>query len=203
MQFYLYFYLFLCLSEFHSCRKCKHEFCWICMQDWSLHSNATGGFFQCNRHIANSLGDSNESLAEVTDEFGNAHLESRRNRVRGQKMAKFIQYYTQYMAHQESHGMEIKRMLTTMKRIKSSLVSSAENYVDPKFTFDSLFVEDYDFSSILWLQGDRVVHPLVEDGKVLKKSQCLSFLTEGFEELVRCREVSYSSFQYFLSVNNW
>ena len=26
------------------------EFCWICMQDWGLHSNNTGGFFQCNRY---------------------------------------------------------------------------------------------------------------------------------------------------------
>jgi hypothetical protein len=25
-----------------SCRKCRYEFCWICMQDWTLHSNNTG-----------------------------------------------------------------------------------------------------------------------------------------------------------------
>ena len=32
-----------------TCRKCRHEFCWICMQPWSLHDASTGGFFQCNR----------------------------------------------------------------------------------------------------------------------------------------------------------
>jgi hypothetical protein len=28
-----------------SCRKCRYEFCWICMQDWTLHSNNTGIYF--------------------------------------------------------------------------------------------------------------------------------------------------------------
>src|SRR3546814_401309 len=32
-----------------TCRKCRYEFCWICMQGWSLHDASTGGFFQCNR----------------------------------------------------------------------------------------------------------------------------------------------------------
>ena len=32
----------------------RHEFCWICMQDWTLHSNVTGGYFQCNRFDANA-----------------------------------------------------------------------------------------------------------------------------------------------------
>ena len=34
-----------------TCRKCRHDFCWICMQPWSLHSNNTGGYFQCNRFV--------------------------------------------------------------------------------------------------------------------------------------------------------
>lgn len=32
-----------------TCKRCRHEYCWICMQPWSLHSNSTGGFFRCNR----------------------------------------------------------------------------------------------------------------------------------------------------------
>merc|ERR1712176_47550 len=30
------------------CHSCRHEFCWICRQDWKLHSTDTGGFFRCN-----------------------------------------------------------------------------------------------------------------------------------------------------------
>ena len=25
-----------------ACRKCRHEFCWICMKDWHTHSQHTG-----------------------------------------------------------------------------------------------------------------------------------------------------------------
>ena len=31
-----------------TCKKCKHEFCWLCMNDWKKHGEATGGAFACN-----------------------------------------------------------------------------------------------------------------------------------------------------------
>ena len=40
-----------------TCRKCRHDFCWICMQAWSLHSNNTGGYFQCNRFVEGNEDD--------------------------------------------------------------------------------------------------------------------------------------------------
>jgi hypothetical protein len=39
-----------------ACRKCRHEFCWICMKDWHTHSQQTGGYFQCNRFEADAAG---------------------------------------------------------------------------------------------------------------------------------------------------
>eukprot|EP00794_Sanderia_malayensis_P017423 gene17423-19167_t len=32
-----------------TCSKCKHEFCWVCMEPWKIHSAETGGYFRCNR----------------------------------------------------------------------------------------------------------------------------------------------------------
>ena len=31
-----------------TCKKCKHEFCWLCMGDWKNHGEKTGGAFSCN-----------------------------------------------------------------------------------------------------------------------------------------------------------
>jgi hypothetical protein len=65
-----------------SCRKCRYEFCWICMQDWTLHSNNTGGYFQCNRFEAATAdsakdegeGDDAEVLGAFPFEHGYAHI---------------------------------------------------------------------------------------------------------------------------------
>ena len=35
-----------------TCKRCRYEYCWICMQDWSLHGTKTGGYFRCNRFDA-------------------------------------------------------------------------------------------------------------------------------------------------------
>jgi hypothetical protein len=32
-----------------TCRKCKHDFCWVCLDPWNIHSSATGGYFECRR----------------------------------------------------------------------------------------------------------------------------------------------------------
>ena len=33
-----------------SCKNCKFEFCWVCMEDWKEHNQQTGGFFKCNKY---------------------------------------------------------------------------------------------------------------------------------------------------------
>lgn len=32
-----------------TCSQCRHEFCWLCLQDWRSHNENTGGFYNCNR----------------------------------------------------------------------------------------------------------------------------------------------------------
>jgi ariadne-1 len=34
------------------CRVCKHEFCWVCLGDWEVHGQKTGGYYTCNRYDA-------------------------------------------------------------------------------------------------------------------------------------------------------
>lgn len=112
-----------------TCRKCRHEFCWICMQEWTLHSNSTGGFFQCNRFVEN-----------IDNELGNAQMESRRQLNKGRKMARFIHHFTRYLAHGESAVMEAKMQVETLARIMNEL-------------------RDTESGTLVWLQGDAVVLP--------------------------------------------
>ena len=29
-----------------TCKKCRHDFCWVCMEDWKCHNSSTGGYFR-------------------------------------------------------------------------------------------------------------------------------------------------------------
>lgn len=84
-----------------NCRKCRKEFCWICMQDWALHSDTTGGYFQCNRYVANlKVKDlpADGGLGELwSEESGNAHAETLRLREKNKRMARFIHHFTRYL----------------------------------------------------------------------------------------------------------
>mmetsp|Transcript_32887 Transcript_32887/g.47510 ORF Transcript_32887/g.47510 Transcript_32887/m.47510 type:complete len:1304 (-) Transcript_32887:148-4059(-) len=162
-----------------SCRKCRKEFCWICMQDWSLHSDNTGGYFQCNKFVENAKEmnngeDANNSDGNVVDflwaeEKGNAHAETIRLRERGKKMARFIHYYTRYQAHGESVKLETKMKKDTVDRITLGLKESAATYnLSPSTSspssssFSSPIKSSSESTKMIWLQGKSVINPLLE-----------------------------------------
>lgn len=130
-----------------TCRKCRHEFCWICMQEWSLHSNTTGGFFQCNRFVA---GASSDDTVPFGEDQGNAQIDSLRRKQRGAKMARFIQYYTKFKAYSDSVTLEKKMSHETLSRIQRSLEETAGAGGE----YSSMMV-------MKWLQGERVLHPFI------------------------------------------
>ena len=72
------------------------------MQDWTLHSDNTGGYFQCNRFVANTkvsdLADGeNEMVGNLwAEESGNAHAETMRLREKNKRMARFIHHFTRF-----------------------------------------------------------------------------------------------------------
>lgn len=41
-----------------TCRKplgCGHEFCWVCLDPWNLHSKETGGYYKCNIYAPDKI----------------------------------------------------------------------------------------------------------------------------------------------------
>ena len=71
------------------------------MQDWTLHSDNTGGYFQCNRFMANMkikdlpTDGSGGLVGDLwSEESGNAHAETLRLREKNKRMARFIHHDT-------------------------------------------------------------------------------------------------------------
>lgn len=82
------------------------------MQDWALHSDSTGGYFQCNRFVmtaSNNNGGSGSgdgsgtaseggSISMWSEDRGNAHAETVRMRQRNKRMARFIHHFTRLVS---------------------------------------------------------------------------------------------------------
>jgi len=75
------------------CRKCRHNFCWVCLDEWRCHNSSTGGYFECNRY------DARKKAEEM--------LQKRKTQVISgldevEKLSRFMHYYERYKAHNES-----------------------------------------------------------------------------------------------------
>ena len=100
-----------------SCRRCRHEYCWICMKPWREHSTETGGYYKCNRFEATSSGEDHggggnshgggsdgggggarRAAALSTDNRGrgSAAESARRAADASQAAARFIHHYTRF-----------------------------------------------------------------------------------------------------------
>jgi ariadne-1 len=84
-----------------TCRKCHHQFCWICLEDWKSH---TGGHYSCNKYDPSK-----------TNETQNAK----------QELERYLHYYKRYQAHHEAQKFAKKQLEETeSKRFQESLKSS-------------------------------------------------------------------------------
>ncbi|KAL6450874.1 dbl4 E3 ubiquitin-protein ligase dbl4 [Candida maltosa Xu316] len=75
-----------------TCRKCKHEFCWVCLNDWTEHRNN----YSCNRFRDDKVED-----------------DIRKNRSR-QTLERYLHFYKRFAIHENSMKADQK----TLKNIE-------------------------------------------------------------------------------------
>ncbi|KAI4260937.1 MAG: hypothetical protein LQ352_000092 [Teloschistes flavicans] len=96
-----------------TCRKCKHEFCWICMGLWSEHGTS---WYNCNRFEDKSgSGD------------GNQQAKSR------QSLERYLHYYNRYANHEQSAKLDKDLYLKTEKKMISVQSSSGLSWIEVQF----------------------------------------------------------------------
>jgi ariadne-1 len=76
-----------------SCRLCKHEFCWLCLGNWSEHGSATGGYYQCNKY-------------EEAKKGGDKKIVQQEKKVEDAKneLKKYMFYFERYNNHHKAEG---------------------------------------------------------------------------------------------------
>lgn len=82
-----------------SCKICKHDFCWICLQEWKDHNNNTGGYYKCNRYVSTAEKGAKQAKAELD---------------------RYLHYYQRYHNHNQAMKLaQTQQMPAAEKRMQS------------------------------------------------------------------------------------
>lgn len=96
-----------------TCRKCKHEFCWMCMGIWSEHGNS---WYNCNRYEEKS-----------GSEARGAQAKSR------QSLERYLHFYNRYANHEQSAKLDKDIYLKTEKKMTQLQSTSGMSWIEVQF----------------------------------------------------------------------
>lgn len=96
-----------------TCRKCKYEFCWMCMGLWSEHGTS---WYNCNRF-------EEKSGATARD----AQAKSRKS------LERYLHYYNRYANHEQSARLDKNTYINTEKKMISLQSQSGLSWIEVQF----------------------------------------------------------------------
>ena len=96
-----------------TCRKCKYEFCWMCMGPWSEHGTS---WYNCNRFEEKSGSDARDAQAK-----------SRHS------LERYLHYYNRYANHEQSAKLDKGLYLKTEKKMQSLQTQSNMSWIEVQF----------------------------------------------------------------------
>ncbi|KAJ7090870.1 hypothetical protein B0H15DRAFT_778838 [Mycena belliarum] len=96
-----------------TCKKCKHEFCWVCMGPWSEHGTA---WYSCNRY----------------DEKGGVDARDSQSKSRA-SLERYLHYYNRWANHEQSAKLALDLFAKTEKKMEEMQVTSALTWIEVQF----------------------------------------------------------------------
>jgi len=96
-----------------TCRKCKHEFCWMCMGLWSEHGTS---WYNCNRFEEKSGTEARDAQA--------------RSRV---SLERYLHYYNRYANHEQSARLDKDIYQKTEKKMVQLQTASGMSWIEVQY----------------------------------------------------------------------
>ncbi|KAK3985641.1 E3 ubiquitin-protein ligase dbl4 [Cladorrhinum sp. PSN332] len=96
-----------------TCRKCKHEFCWMCMGLWSEHGTS---WYNCNRFEEKSGTEARDAQAK--------------SRV---SLERYLHYYNRYANHEQSARLDKEMFLKTEKKMVQLQKESGMSWIEVQY----------------------------------------------------------------------
>ncbi|KAF9265860.1 hypothetical protein L218DRAFT_897748 [Marasmius fiardii PR-910] len=96
-----------------TCKKCKHEFCWVCMGPWSEHGTA---WYSCNRY----------------DEKTGVEARDAQSRSRA-SLERYLHYYNRWANHEQSAKLSLDLYAKTEKKMEDMQITSELTWIEVQF----------------------------------------------------------------------
>ncbi|SPQ24665.1 5577b835-84b8-4981-a7ab-217d192f1f40 [Thermothielavioides terrestris] len=96
-----------------TCRKCKHEFCWMCMGLWSEHGTS---WYNCNRYEEKSGVEARDAQA--------------RSRV---SLERYLHYYNRYANHEQSARLDKDIYTKTERKMVQLQKESGMSWIEVQY----------------------------------------------------------------------
>ena len=96
-----------------TCRKCRHEFCWMCMGVWSEHGTS---WYNCNRFEEKSGHDARDAQAKSR-----------------QSLERYLHYYNRYANHEQSAKLDKDIALKAEKKMTKLQSDSNLSWIEVQF----------------------------------------------------------------------
>ncbi|KAJ7354505.1 hypothetical protein DFH08DRAFT_855062 [Mycena albidolilacea] len=96
-----------------TCKKCKHEFCWVCMGPWVDHGTA---WYSCNRY----------------DEKGGVDARDSQSKSRA-SLERYLHYYNRWANHEQSAKLALDLFAKTEKKMEEMQVTSTLTWIEVQF----------------------------------------------------------------------
>ncbi|KAJ2926523.1 hypothetical protein H1R20_g10583, partial [Candolleomyces eurysporus] len=96
-----------------TCKKCKHEFCWVCMGPWTEHGTA---WYSCNRF----------------DEKAGQEARDAQSRSRA-SLERYLHYYNRWANHEQSAKLSLDLYAKTEKKMEEMQITSSLTWIEVQF----------------------------------------------------------------------
>jgi ariadne-1 len=99
------------------CSQCKHEFCWICLDKWSIHGTE---YYNCNKY--------KESDDKNKDNISQAR----------QLLEKYMHYFSRYQTHEQSQKFEGKLRSIAQEKMEMESLKHNKGWLDVDYIINGV-----------------------------------------------------------------
>lgn len=104
---------------------CRHEFCWLCLGDWSTHGTSTGGYYQCNIYDKQAK--------------DGKHAEEEKQRQRAKHaLDKYMFYFERFMDHDRGMKFTVKEEADIEGKVQTLHDKHGFEIIELQFLYDAL-----------------------------------------------------------------